>query len=82
MNNILKIITFVLITAVIICGLVMPIPYIPALGDKARVLYFHVPMSWISVLAFFMSMWYSIRYLKTRNPDYDIKSFSSAGLGF
>jgi len=82
MNNILKILTFVLITAVIISGLIMPIPYIPALGDKARVLYFHVPMSWISVLAFFMSMWYSIRYLKTRNPDYDIKSFSSAGLGF
>ena len=60
----------------------MPIPEIPALGDKARVLYFHVPMSWISVLAFFMSMWYSIRYLKTRESDYDLKSFSSAQLGF
>ena len=60
----------------------LPIPNIPALGDKARVLYFHVPMSWISVLAFFMSMWYSIRYLKTKSIDYDIKSFSSAQLGF
>ncbi|MDQ3193478.1 MAG: cytochrome c biogenesis protein, partial [Bacteroidota bacterium] len=42
----------------------------------------HVPMSWISVLAFFMSMYYSIKFLKTREIDYDIKSFSSAQLGF
>lgn len=82
MNNIYKISIFVIISAVIICGILLPIPHIPALGDKARVLYFHVPMSWISVLAFFMSMWYSIRYLKTRESDYDLKSFSSAQLGF
>lgn len=82
MNSLLKILILVIISAVIFCGIVLPIPNIPALGDKARVLYFHVPMSWIAVLAFFMSMWYSIRYLKTRDLDYDIKSFSSAQLGF
>ncbi len=82
MNAIFKVLTFILITFVIITGILLPIPEIPALGDKARVLYFHVPMSWISVLAFFMSMWYSIRYLKTRESDYDLKSFSSAQLGF
>ncbi len=82
MKSIFTTLTFVLITFVIITGIVLPIPDIPALGDKARVLYFHVPMSWISVLAFFMSMWYSIRYLKTREADYDLKSFSSAQLGF
>ncbi|MBS1551199.1 MAG: cytochrome c biogenesis protein CcsA [Bacteroidetes bacterium] len=82
MKNIFTGLTFVLITFVIITGIVLPIPDIPALGDKARVLYFHVPMSWISVLAFFMSMWYSIRYLKTREADYDLKSYSSAQLGF
>jgi len=82
MNGIFKVLTFILITFVIITGILLPIPEIPALGDKARVLYFHVPMSWVSVLAFFMSMWYSIRYLKTRESDYDLKSFSSAQLGF
>lgn len=82
MNDILKIISLILITAVIVCGIILPIPNIPALGDKARVLYFHVPMSWIAVVAFFMSMWYSIRYLKTRDLDFDIKSYSSAQLGF
>jgi len=82
MNNFLKILTFILITGVIICGVILPIPNIPALGDKARVLYFHVPMSWIAVVAFFMSMWYSIKYLKKRELDYDIKSYSAAQLGF
>jgi heme exporter protein C len=82
LNSIFKITIFIIISAVIICGIIIPIPYIPALGDKARVLYFHVPMSWIAVIAFFMSMWYSIKYLKTRELDYDIKSFSSASLGF
>lgn len=82
MNSFVKIFIFLIISAVIVCGVVLPIPHIPALGDKARVLYFHVPMSWISVLAFFMSMYYSIKYLKTRDIDYDIKSFSSAQLGF
>ncbi|MBS1516546.1 MAG: cytochrome c biogenesis protein CcsA [Bacteroidetes bacterium] len=82
MKNFITYAIFVIISAVIILGLALPIPDIPALGDKARVLYFHVPMSWISVLAFFMSMWYSIRYLKTRDHNYDIKSYSSAQLGF
>ncbi|HQY20286.1 MAG TPA: cytochrome c biogenesis protein [Ignavibacteria bacterium] len=82
MNKFITYLIFIIISAVIILGLALPIPDIPALGDKARVLYFHVPMSWISVLAFFMSMWYSIRYLKTRDINYDIKSYSSAQLGF
>ncbi|HAY32953.1 MAG TPA: cytochrome c biogenesis protein [Ignavibacteria bacterium] len=82
MNKIFTWLVFLIITGVIISGIAMPIPDIPALGDKARVLYFHVPMSWISVLAFFMSMWYSIRYLKTKDLDYDIRSYSCAQLGF
>ena len=82
MNRKFKLLNIILITFLIITGNLLPFPEIPALGDKARVLYFHVPMSWISVLAFFMSMWYSIRYLKTRESDYDLKSFSSAQLGF
>lgn len=82
MNPFFKILILILISAVLVCGIVLPIPDIPALGDKARVLYFHVPMSWIAVVAFFMSMFYSIRYLRTREPDYDIKSFSAASLGF
>lgn len=73
---------FVLITGVLIAGLVFPIPFIPALGDKARILYFHVPTAWISVVAFFMAMIYSIKYLRTNDLDNDVKSFSANSLGF
>lgn len=82
MNRIYEYSVFIIIALVIFAGIVLPIPDIPALGDKARVLYFHVPMSWISVVAFTMSLWYAVRYLRTKNIDYDIKSFSASQLGF
>ncbi|HUL43667.1 MAG TPA: cytochrome c biogenesis protein CcsA [Bacteroidota bacterium] len=56
-------------------------PVIPGLEDKARILFFHVPMSWTAVVAFILAMGYSIRYLVKKNMDDDIKSASAAGLG-
>ena len=38
---------------------------------KARIIFFHVPMSWLAVLAFFMSMWYGIVYL--RRKEYQVR---------
>ncbi|HRE40730.1 MAG TPA: cytochrome c biogenesis protein CcsA [Ignavibacteria bacterium] len=80
--KIFKYSSIVLVTAVIFLSFLIPIPHIPALGDKARVLYYHVPMSWISVVAFFMSMVYAVKYLRTRDPQYDVKQYSAAELGF
>jgi heme exporter protein C len=77
----LKIILFFWMTAVICFALLYPIPYIPALGDRARVLYFHVPTAWVTVLAFLMAMIYSIQYLRYRDIFYDYKASSAAGLG-
>lgn len=82
MNITLKILTYLIISAVIIAGLVLPIPYIPGLEDKARVIYFHVPTAWLSVVAFFISMIYSIQYLRKKETVSDIKAYSAAGLGF
>jgi heme exporter protein C len=80
------------LTAVIILGLSLPmsatpsswyeLPVIPGLGEKARIIFFHVPTAWLSVLAFVSSMIFGIRYLRNRHPDDDIKSASAAGLGF
>jgi heme exporter protein C len=80
------------LTAVIVLGFALPmsaapahwyeLPVIPALGEKARIIFFHVPTAWLSVLAFISSMIYGIRYLRKRQPDDDIKSASAAGLGF
>ena len=80
-----------LISVVLVAGLAIPMtvspqswlefPVIPGLEEKARNLFFHVPMSWTAVLAFFFSAVYGIRYLRTKNIDFDVVSVSSAGLG-
>jgi heme exporter protein C len=56
-------------------------PIVPGLEDKARILFFHVPMAWVTVVAFIVAMGYGIKYLVKKNPDDDIKSVSSASLG-
>jgi heme exporter protein C len=82
MKSWMKITVGVWIAAVVAFGFSMPIGDIPGLGPKARIIFFHVPMSWLAVLAFFMSMWYGIRYLRSRNIEFDIKSSAAAELGF
>lgn len=79
------------LTAVIAAAIMFPIvpapqawyefPMIPGLEDRARILFFHVPMSWVAVVAFLCSMFYGIRYVRTKNLQDDLKSVSSAGLG-
>jgi heme exporter protein C len=73
---------FIIITGVLIAGFIIPVPDIPGLGEKARNLYFHVPMSWTAVIAFLVSMIYSLKYLKTKDHLNDIKANSAASLGF
>lgn len=82
MKTWMKIAVGVWIAAVVAFGFAMPIGDIPGLGPKARIIFFHVPMSWLAVLAFFMSMWYGILYLRNRDIENDIKSSTAAELGF
>ena len=82
MPDLLKYVIFVLMSLVILAGFLLPIPYIPGLEEKARIIYFHVPMSWLSVLAIFMSMIYSVKYLRTKDNINDVKAYTAAGLGF
>ena len=67
---------------VILAGFLLPIPLIKGVEDSARIIYFHVPRSWLAVLAFFMSMIYSVKYLRTKNYVNDIKAYSAAEIGF
>jgi heme exporter protein C len=57
-------------------------PFIPGLEEKARIILFHVPVAWISVLGFLVSMFYGIKYLRSNNLEYDLKSMNAASLGF
>jgi heme exporter protein C len=87
----LKLLLGLWIAAIIVVGITFPIvpvpqawyefPLIPGLENKARIMLFHVPMAWVTVLAFLISMGYGIRYLVKKNIDDDEKSAASAGLG-
>ncbi len=52
------------------------------IGESSRIFYYHIPQSWICVIAFAMSMLFSIRYLRTRSLAEDDKAVTAAGLGF
>lgn len=73
---------FIIFLLVIIFAFTIPVPQIPLLGDKARIIFFHVPTAWLSVLAFMLSMINSILYLSKRKFIYDIKALSAAEIGF
>ncbi|MBS4028490.1 MAG: cytochrome c biogenesis protein CcsA [Ignavibacteriales bacterium] len=92
MSKIFKYLLGVILTFVIIVGFSFPMvanpqhwyefPIIPGLEEKARNIFFHVPMAWVSVIAFLTSLVFSVQYLRTRDYQNDIKSVSAAGLGF
>jgi len=68
-----------------ILGVVYAVFYIvpPAegLGDLVRIAFFHIPVAWVSVVAFTLSAGWSIQYLRTREIRYDWKSSVAASLG-
>lgn len=77
---------------VIVAGISFPIvqhpttwyefPYIPGLEEKAKIIFYHVPTAWLSVIAFLMAMIYGIKYLVKHNLDDDAKSNAALQLGF
>lgn len=87
-----KIILGIGLTLVIIAGLGLPmvqtpkswyeLPIVPGLEDKARIIFFHVPTAWVSVIAFLTSLYFGIRFLRTKDLLLDIKSSTAASLGF
>lgn len=77
----IKYLLFIWLAVVFCFVLLFPVPAIGTMGDKARILFFHVPSAWVSVVAFMMSLAYGIAYLKKRDVIYDYKASSSAGLG-
>ena len=56
-------------------------PFVPNLDERIKILNLHVPMAWIAVVAYMMSMIYAIRFLKTNDLKWDIYNASTASLG-
>ena len=58
------------------------VPPAQGLGNFVRIAFFHIPVAWVSVLAFLLSAYWATQYLRTREMKYDWKSAASARLGF
>jgi heme exporter protein C len=56
-------------------------PLVPVLGETTRVLYFHIPAAWVTVLALGWSMVHSILYLRRRRMDHDHHAAAAAEIG-
>lgn len=60
---------------------VMTLPYIMGLEERARIIFFHVPMSWVATIAYLLSMIFAIRYLRSRDLKHDTVSMATASVG-
>jgi heme exporter protein C len=76
-----KILLFLGMSAVIVASFLTPVPQ-KQIGEASRIFYYHIPQAWVCVIAFAMSMVYSIRYLRSKNIAEDDKAVVAARLGF
>ena len=56
-------------------------PLVPGLGPTTRVLYFHIPAAWITVVALAWSMIHSVLYVRRRRMEHDDHASAAAELG-
>ena len=56
-------------------------PLVPVLGEITRVLYFHIPSAWVTVVALGWSMVHSLLYLIRRDLRHDHHAAAAAELG-
>jgi heme exporter protein C len=75
-----RLLLFVWIAAAMVLGFTWA-PVVPYLEDTTRVIYFHVPAAWVTVLALGWSMVHSVLYLRRRDLRHDDQAAGAAELG-
>ncbi len=75
-----KVLLFLWIAAALAAGFLWA-PLVPGLGATTRVLYFHIPAAWITVVALGWSMVHSVLYLRSRRLEHDDHAAAAAELG-
>jgi heme exporter protein C len=75
-----KFLLLLLMSAVIIAAWSMEPPQ-NQLGEVSRLFYFHIPVAWVTVLAYFVATTQSVLYLRRRELLHDVKASSAAELG-
>lgn len=72
----------IVFTAGIVAAIIFFVPPVKGLGEAAKIIFFHIPTAWTSVLAFFTGAFFSAKFLKSGNFDFDKLSFRAIKLGF
>lgn len=72
----------ILFTAAIIAAIIFFVPPVKGLGEAAKIIFFHIPTAWVSVVAFFTSAFFAGKFLKTENYNFDKLSVRAARTGF
>jgi len=67
--------------AMIVASFVTPAPQ-KQIGEASRIFYYHIPQAWLCVIAFALSMIFSIQFLRRRKMRYDDLAVTAASLGF
>lgn len=75
-----KLLLFIWMALVIVAAFLYA-PLAEKLYEMTRIIYFHIPMAWVAVLAFLVSTVFSLRYLATRAWGDDARAAISAQLG-
>lgn len=71
---------FLVMSVIIWFSFTTPAPQ-QQIGEASRIFYYHIPQAWICVIAFAMSAYYSIKYLRKRSGLDDDLAADSARLG-
>ncbi len=71
-----------LFTVAIIAAIFLIVPPAQGLGYLVRIIYFHIPAAWLSVIAFFTSAFYAAKFLKFQEIIFDELSARAAKIGF
>jgi len=74
---------FIAMSAVIAFSFVLPPPMNVdvTFRDASRIFFYHVPVAWVTVIAYFTAIFFGIRYLRTRSWEDDQRAVTAAGLG-
>ena len=75
-------IALILFTLGIVAAVFLLVPPAEGLGNLVRIIYFHVPTAWLSVIAFFTSAFYAAQFLRRHEFSSDELSARAARIGF
>ncbi len=59
----------------------LTLPFIPGLEERARNLFFHVPLSWVAVVAYAYALWYAVLFLRRKRFQDDVHSAAAVAVG-